>query len=410
MAIKAGQIVHVGNGVAVVRRLQTAGPGTLNVPVETIYELGNYKSVGQVRDIPDLSFSMESYDVTTEIEALLLGKDPAAVLATDVLDPANARPMDVKSAFKMGQGTSAPFDVVGSVGLPFLTLESLQYRFGLRDDARQTATLRGDSVYYNPGSTYVESTVGSGVAAQTVVSAHPAYGVDEGGVFRRILSVTAGTKRLTYGVDYTESYGAVAAGAAVTTVTVTAPVAATDSIRIMYSSPTAETLPQSIHTPVTATTPAAIRGRDIAVYLGGYDPLLPFANRLLGVQAVTADWRVTLQKDEEFGNYHFVSQDYDVPTVTGTVQVKPVDPAATLAFMQKVAGVATATHSAGATTAPVVPLDIVLHSPEDGSVLKHISVDDARFTVPGFSARVQQKLDFTVNWTSDHGDMAVSGV
>lgn len=408
MAIKAGQIIHVGNGQAVVKRLQTAGPGNVNVPVETIYELGNYKSVGQVRDIPDLSFSMESYDVTTEIEALLLGLDPSTVGPTDLLDPTNARPMDMKSAFKLGKGTATPFVVGDSVALPYLTLESLQYRFGLRDDARQTATLRGDSVYYNPGSTYVESAVGTGVAGQAVISAQPAYGVDEGGVFRRILGVTAGSKRLTYGVDYTETYGTVTAGAAITTVHVTAAVPVTDSIRIIYSSPTAETLDQTVNIPASATEPAAIRGRDIAVYLGGYDSALPFDNRLLGVQAVTADWRVTLQKDEEFGNYHFVSQDYDVPTVSGTIQVKPVDPAAMLAFMQKVAGVTDPLKSAGATSAPIIPLDIVLHSPEDGSVLKRISVDDARFTVPGFSARVQQKLDYTVNFTSDQGDMVVS--
>jgi hypothetical protein len=409
MAVKAGQIIHVGNGAVLVDRIQTGGPGTVNVPVETIYELGNYKSIGQVRDIPDLSFSMESYDVSEEIEALLLGLDPTAVLTTDVLDPANARPVDMKSVFKAGQGAAAPFDVVNSVGLPYLTLESLSYRFGLRDDARQTATLRGDSIYYNPGSTYIESAVGTGVAGQTVVTAHPAYGVDEGGVFRRILGVTAGTRRLTYGVDYTETYGAVTAGAAVTTVHLVAAVPATDDVRIMYSSPTAETLNQSVHAPVSATKPAAIRGRDIAVYLGGYDSANPYTNRLLGVQAVTADWRVNLEKDEEFGNYHFVSQDYDVPTVSGTVQVKPVDPAAMFATMQELAGITDVHKSATANTAPVVPLDVVLHSPVDGSVLKRISVPDARFTVPGFSAQVQQKLSFTINWNSDTGEMLITG-
>lgn len=409
MAIKAGQIVHVGNGAAIVKRLQTAGPGTLNVPVETIYELGNYKSVGQVRDIPDLSFSMESYDVSSEMEALLLGLDPTSVAPTDLLDPSNARPMDFKTAFKQGKGTAAPFDTIDSAGIPFLTLESLEYRFGLTDDARQTATLRGDSVYYNPGTTYVESTAGSGVAGQTVVSAHPAYGVEEGGVFRRLLNVTAGSKRLLYGVDYTEAYGTVTAGAATTTITLVNPVAVTDDVRIMYSSPTVESIPQSANVPASATAPAAIRGRDIAVYLGGYDSGNPFTNRLLGVQSATATWRVTLQKDQEFGNYHLVSQDYDVPSVTGSIGVRPVDPAAMLALMQKLGGVTDAHRSASATAAPVIPLDIVLHSPVDGSVLKHIAVDDARFTIPGFSARVQQKLDFTINFTSDQGDMVISG-
>lgn len=408
MAIKAGSIIHVGNDTVVVDRLQTAGPGTLNVPVETIYELGNYKSVAQVRDIPDLSFSLESYDVSTEIEAMLLGVDMTNA-ALYPYDPANAKPLDMKSVFKAGLGATDPYATVDSVGLPFLTLESLQYRFGLRDDARQTATLRGDSVYYNPGSTYVEKAAGTGVAGQTVATTNPAYSVTEGGVNRRVLNVTAGIKRLTFGVDYTESYGVVTDGAAITTVTLTDAVATTDDVRIMYSSPTVEEFPASVHQGV-AVKPAAIRGRDIAVYLGGYDSANPYTNRLLGVQAVTVDWKVNLQKDEEFGNYHFVDYDYiDAPGVSGTVQVKPKDAPTLIALMQQVGGAA-AFESAAATGAPVIPLDIVLHDPTTGDVLKHISSSDARFTVPGFSARVSQKLDVTINWTSDQGNLAINTV
>lgn len=409
MAIKAGQIIHVGNDTVVIDRIQTAGPGNLNIPVETIYELGNYKSVAQIRDIPDLSFALESYDVSTEIEALLLGVDPAD-LSKLPYDPASSACLDMKSVFKAGLGTADAFATVASVGLPFLAVEQLQYRFGLRDDARQTATLRGDAIYYNPGSTYVEKAVGTGVAGQVVVTVHPAFSIDEGGVTRRVLNVTASRKRLIYGVDYVETFGAVTGGAAVTTITLVKSVPITDSVQIMYSSPAVEEFPQSVHAPVSATKPAAIRGRDIAVYLGGYDSANPFTNRLLGVQACTVDWRVTLQKDEEFGNYHFVTQDYDVPTTNGTVQVKPQDSQALIALIQKITGAADATKTATATSAPVIPLDVVLHSPVDGTVLKRLHVPDARFTVPGFSARVQQKLDVTINFQSDTGSLEISKV
>lgn len=406
MAIKAGQIISVGNGAVLIDRIQSAGPGTLNVPVETIYELGNYKSVGQVRDIPDLSFALESYDVSLEIEALLLGVDPTDSSKLPY-DFALNQPLDMKSVFKAPAGSADLFAAVDSVGLPYLSLETMQYRFGLRDDARQTATLRGDSIFYNPGSTYIESTTGTNTANQTVVTTHPAYGVTEGGITRRVLSVSAGSRRLLYGVDYTEASGTVTAGAAVATLTILAAVPTTSKIRIIYSSPTVEEFPQTVHADTTVK-PAAIRGRDIAVYLGGYSSGSPGTNRLLGVQAATAEWRVTLNKDEEFGNYHIVSQDFDIPNVTGTVQVKPSDPAAFVALMQKVAGVSVVTESAPATAAPIIPLDIVLHDPVSGAVLKHISVPDARFTVPGFSARVQQKLDVTINFTSDQGSMLVS--
>lgn len=406
MAIKAGQIIHVGNDTVVIDRIQTAGPGNVNIPVETIYELGNYKSIAQIRDTPDLSFSLESFDVSTEIECLLLGETFGS--ATYPLDPANARPLDMKSVFKAGQTAAAPYDTVDSVGLPYLALEQLSYRFGLKDNARQTATLRGDAIYYNPGSTYIETTAGTNAAGQTVVTDHPAYSIDEQGTTRRVLNVMVGTRRLVFGIDYTESYGTVTSGAAVTTLTLVDAVPTTTDIQIMYASPTVETFGTGVHAAVSATRPAAIRGRDIAVYLGGYSSGSPYANRVLGIQAANVDWRVQLQKDEEFGNYHAVAQDYDVPSVTGSLQIKPADAPALIELMQQITGAAAATKTATATSAPPLELDIVLHSPDDGSVLKRLHVEDARLTVPGFQGRVQQKLDVTINFGSDTGSLEIS--
>ena len=54
MALRGGQILHVGNGVTVIDRLQVAGSGDLNIPTEKIYELGNYESVATIRDGPDI--------------------------------------------------------------------------------------------------------------------------------------------------------------------------------------------------------------------------------------------------------------------------------------------------------------------------------------------------------------------
>lgn len=407
MAIKAGQIIHVGDGTVVIDRIQTAGPTQVNVPKETIYELGNYQSVGQVFDTPDLSFSLESYDVSCEIEALMLG----VTTADGPFNPSANVPLDVASKFTAGQNATDPFAVIGSVALPYLTMESLSYRFGLRDDARQTVGLRGDAIYYNPGTTYVETNAGPLDALDdSTVTANAAYAVTEAGVTRRILGVSlTNGKRLFLGVDYTEAYGSITDGAAVTTLTLIDAVPADVSVRIVYSSPVAEDLDQGVHAVVSTSRPAAIRGRDIWVYLGGYDSGTPFVNKMLGVQAVTADWKVTLDKDEEFGNYHVISQDFDVADVSGTIQVKSVDVAAMIELMQKVSGVDPTTfHSANATNVPIIPLDVVLHSPVDGSVLKRISIDDARFTIPGFSGQVQQKLTQTINWSSDKGDMAVS--
>lgn len=487
MAIKGGSIVHVGNNAVLLDRLQTAGPGSVNIRRETIYELGNYKSVGQVSDIPDLSFTMESFDVSCAMEALLADVD---VKATHTYALEGAKKLNLKSAFKAGQGAPAEFETVGSAAVPCLSLESVSYKYGVgNNNARQTATLKGDSLYYNPGSTYIQSAAGTNVANQVVVTTHPAYAVTEGGVQRRTLAITAGNTRLLFGTDYTETYGAITAGAAVATITILAAVPTTDKIYVTYASPDVESFPQSVHalvsgvsgllteaadaldTTITVDTdladgdaiilddvpgsavtevvvvastsgagpyvvtledplvfahadaaefavyvptvkPAAIRGRDIDVYIGPAGVAGSAAEDVIGtkrhgVQSAEADWKVTLQNDEEMGNAHYVNIDYDVPQVTGSMQFKPQVYADLLTLMQDIAGTPNALQSANPTDAPLQDVQIVLKNPANGRVLKRLHIPDARFSLPGYSGRVQQKLDFTAAFTSDRGELHV---
>jgi len=467
--------------------LQTAGPGTVNIKRTTVYELGNYLSVGQVSDIPDLSFSMESYDASCAMEALLLD---VPVGSTHSFDLAQAKVLNLKSAFKPGQATLDQYGTVGSAAVPCLTLESVAYKFGVGStDASQTCTLKGDTLYYNPGSTYVQKAAGSGTAGQVIATTNPAYAVVEGGIQRRVLAITAGKTRLLLGVDYTETYGAVTGSAAITTVTLTAAVPATSSIYLTYASPTEEQFPQSVHalvsgifgtltasataasatisvsfatvagdslilddvagslvtevvqvasvtgagpyvaTLVTATAnahasgasvaqyvptvrPAALRGRDIDIYIGpagvaGSAPATTIGTKRHGVQTASVDWKVTLTNDEEFGNYHYVSIDYDVPTVTGSLAFRPQVYADLLTLVQDLSAVTDRLQSAGPSTSPPLDVQVVLKNPIDGRVLKRLHVPDARFSLPGYSGKVQQKLDLTAAFTSDTGAFKV---
>lgn len=473
--LKGGAILTVGNGVTLIDRIQSAGPGSVNIPTEKVNELGNYKSVATIRDTPDLTFSYESWDTSTECEALLTGQfagrtytgsmgaadntltgtgftaavvgrqvivptagagggdlvttiatytdathveltDPSvgAAVAVTVEETTNGfdlsvgKPIDMASQFKAGKDAASPFDVIASVAIPFLYVEQMSYRFGLRDNASQQGQLRGDTIFYNPGPCYVETSAGSGAGGQAVVTAHPAYQSAEGDE-RRVLAVTVGSKRLTFGADYVETYGAITAGAATTTVTLVDAVATTDSIRIIYASPTALSYPQNSHADVTVK-PAAIKGRDIQVYLGGYDPNdveTSQANRLTGVQSINIDWRVTLEKDEEFGNYYAVAQDFEIPTVNGSVDFKPTDAADLLSRLRQFAGISDATKVIGTASSTPLALDVVLTNPANGAVLKRFHIGDARFTIPGFTGRVLQKTVFTVPFESDEGELLI---
>lgn len=506
MAIKGGDLIHVANRI-LVDRAQTAGPGQLTINKTKIYELGNYYSLANVLDIPDLSFSCESFDVSAEFEALLTGKTynvdnslqtltitatagtytltygetPTELIAFDAvaatiqsqltaltpigagnvtvtgtgpftvqfgvadsvalltanttsltgtavvaggtgvamadgtaMKPAAAYCMDVASVFKPGVSAAAPYSVVGSVGIPYLQLESLAYKFGIAEMASQTATFKGDSVFYNPLSTFIQETAGTASAGQAIALAHPAVvyhgdvvnGSTIDGVYtpatRYILSVSLSTgSRLLPGADYNEATNTISG---VTTVTVVKAVPTTTNVRVMYASTTPTAYPQLSHAAVTAIRPAAIKGRNVEVYIGG----AALVNRWTSVQNVTLDWKVTLDKDEELGNSQVVSQSYDVPAVSGTITLKPRDYGELYAKICQVAGV-TVTEVAGALTTVPLQLLILLHSPDTGVVLKTLEVPDARFTLPGFSGKagLGSKMEVTFAFEGDSGDMTV---
>lgn len=405
MAIKGGDLIHVGNQV-LLDRAQTAGPGQVNIPQDKIYELGNYQAVGTVFDIPDLSFPVESLDASSELESMLVGKNFATDAEGTEYDISKFLPIDVASQFKKGKTDLDPYGVQVGVAVPYLNLESLSYNFGLSDNASQTATFKGDSIFYTPGSVYVQEEAGSNAANQEIVldnNAYP-YNGDVVNGTRYALAVTLKSgKRLLDGVDYSEAATGAGPDTKAVTVTVFEPVAATDTIRVSYSSDVEAVYPQASHAVASATRPAAIRGRNIRVFVGGQD----ITDQWTGVQQFTCDFRVTLDRDLEFGNSEVVAQDFDVPEVSGSIDFKPRSALQLYQRIAQVAGAASEKEVVGALQQAILPLDIVLYSPETGDALKTLRIPDARMTVPGYSGRVQQKLTVTFNFNSDGGILKV---
>lgn len=429
MAIKAGQILHVANQF-VIDRIQTAGPGDLNIPQDKVFELGNYQSVGVVRDSPDLTFNLECLDVDTEVEALLVGSaNPFADASGTAYDLANSKPIDIISPWKSPYGD---FTAVRGVALPYLYLESASYRYGLTDNAGETFSLRGDSIFYVPGTPWQDITDGATVDgdANVITFEHgPALAYTEGSNTRYALCVTVDGTRLVRGTDYTET---------ATTVTLIgdyADVSTADVISVVYGADSAtdsSEWPQTGQDPWgvsgnahlthqgLSVKPAAIRGKDIDVYFSTAIPGVdlgagvgaPVEVRWPDVQSANVDWRLTLEEDREFGNPFAVSRDAtDVPDVTGSVEIKPRNVDAFFTRLRQITGVSDVAKVVGPDSSVAGALRIVLRNPASagtsssaaGTVLKTHYVPAARFTVPGYSGQVQQKLSVTVNFQSDDG-------
>lgn len=403
MAIKAGQILHDAQGF-VVDRIQTGGVTNLNIPEEKVYELGNFKTVAVTRDTPDLSFDIESLDVTPKIEAISLFRDPTAVAPGDEFDFADAKPLDVISPFRSGQNA---FDIVRGIVIPSLTLESVAYRFGMRQNAGETFTYRGDSVYYVPGTPYYqEFTVPAGPVPSPLgpyALTNAAIPYTEAGDTYHALGVcwvdpvTGAYKRLFHGLDYTDTANDV-------TLLVAPPTGA--KLKVVYGSLTAATYPQSVNDANDVTVkPAAVRGKDIDIYVETA-PGSGVLARWTSVQSFEANRRVNLDNNEEFGNHHYVSQDYDTADVTGTVTVRPRDPADLWGKIHQITAVA-GTEVVGPNKNVQLGVEARIFDPEDHTLLKTLWVPDARFRVPNVSGRVQTKTEVSFQFTSDAGDLLV---
>lgn len=398
MAMRAGSFLTRG-GRFLLSRLQDAGPDNLNIPSTKIDELGSESSIATVYDTPDLSWSATSLDFQTDLEAVLTRVDPSTVVAGQVFDFKNAKPIDIISPWKGKYGT---FVTVAGVIVPYLLLESITYSAGVRANAQKRLTLRGDAIYYCQKTPYMKYFAAAAVLAAGAgpyTFDHTAVKTVESGADVYAYCVTlhhadGSWDRLVHGTDYTDN----SAG-----FTLTAVPAVTDTIDVAYASATTESDPESIH-PSTTTKPAALRSRDVSVIVSD-NTATPTHVTWKGVQTVEATWRVTLDPDEELGNPHYVARDYDVPEVSGSIGLRPVDAAAFMGKIAQLQGVSSTSTTLNTTGFDPMDLEIRFHHPDTGAVIETVVVDDARFQPPPVAPRVGQKQDFSLPFVSDGGHM-----
>lgn len=404
MAIKAGQILHVGSGF-LVDRIQSAGAGSVNVNTERIEELGNYQAVATIRDIPDLSFEMETFDMGTEMHEILFNAAAGDAAGTAYNVATVINPIDIISPFK-GEGL---FTTVRGLAIPYLNVESLAWNFSIDNAAALTVGLRGDSIFYIPGSVYREVFVGPGVAdvytfgagtgglagpvLKTVIDGANWFAL--GVMVEDTLTTPSTFARLRRGIDYTDT------STAVTLIGAYAGLAATTNVSIVYGHATTATYNQAVHKTVAALTPAAVKGRHIEVQLGAG------LTSWLGVQSASVEWRATLERDEEFNNPNVVDQDFDVPDVTGTITMKAATAAKLFDQILLAHGITSPDIVNAVSDPPQLDLRILVKSPISGAVIQTLRVPDAQFDPESIAGQVGNKLEVDFNFTSAGGDLDV---
>lgn len=404
MAIKAGRIITQGNNV-LIERLQTAGVNNLNINAEKIKETGNDLAVATVFDTPDLSFTLDSYDMSVATEALLAGEDYSSLSGGEVFKFTEAQPIDITQPYKSASLTS--FDTVAGAVIPYLTLDSMEYSFQVNQNAQQTATLSGDSIYLSDGVPYAE-TFGYSAGGTYSFSNGAAIPTKEQGDTIHAYSVTilwsdGSFERLFLSAgDYTDT----ASG-----FTVSGPVATRLSsdtsamIRATYvSKANIVAFPQSVHTDATIL-PAAIKSYGVDVYVSD-GASTPTWHRWPGLQSASVTWSVTAEDNDELGNPHSVSRDFDTPDVSGQVVFRPATPQSFIEWVRRITDTPN-TEAANALGTTPIPTEFHIRTKDTGQRLKTIYMPDSRYTLPGPQAQVDQKHDLTMPFNSDTGALEI---
>lgn len=403
MSIPAGDILHVG-GKNVIDRLQSAGLGTVNLPIETIRETGNREVVDKVTGEPDFTFQLESYDASTEVMAWLTGKvgagtgsaqgagdaDPEGT-SYDWLDAAE-RALNIISPWKDGTTGSAGVIEAGVIIPGYYPLK-LNQRYGVTDNSTFTVELGGGSFFYAKNAPFEDYFTGNGTT-KAFTTTHPTIHYRKGGAggetFRDVFGVLVNGDLQTEEVDFVVTGGD---GSAATITFTVAPPAAAD-VRCVYFTTAEQKYPQTVH-PAVVVKPGAVRGRNIRIVING--------ERAGNGQSFELEATVDGEVEREMGNEEIVGRTVNGTDCNGTFTVRSKDSDAFFALLTKITGVEE-DEVYGWFNDNTVELDIEIENPKNpGKLLKTVSVGDAKFQPPGTPARVNQPTDFAISWSSVTG-------
>lgn len=408
MSIRAGSILHL-SGNNVIDRIQQAGLGNVNLPIETIREVGNREVVDKIPQEPDFTFTMQDLDVSTDVMAWLTGAaagGSASAAAPGAADPEGTQynwldcvMVNIPSPWKDPTTGSAGVIEAGHL-VPGYYPTKVSYSFGVTDNASQTVELGGGSFYYGKGCPREEQFTGNGATTE-FASAEPAVhtrrGGAEGGTFRSVFGVIVDGELQTEDVDYTVTGGTEWPGSTATVKFTTAPDNGAD-IRIAYFTSAEHAFPQSVHAS-TLTKPGAVRGRNIRVLVDGV--------RVGGIQTATLEATVEGEVERELGTEDITGRVVNGTDCNGTVTIRSKNKDAFFTVMKQITGIDGEKEVFGWFNNNTVKLEIQIENPKNPSqIIKTLLVEDAKFQPPGTPAQVNQATDFAFNFSSVAGTFA----
>jgi hypothetical protein len=400
MSVLAGDILHVG-GNQIMHRVQSAGLGNVNLPTETIREVGNRDVVDIVPQEPDFTFTMQSFNTSVELLAYLTGKigGKASAEAPGASDPEgteynwdDAGYVNIASPWKKPQSGASGVVEAGFL-VPGYFPTGYTLNFGVTDNAQQQATLSGGAYFYAEGCPLEEQKAGDG-STKSFETTHPTIkyrrGGAEGESFLNIFGVIVDGAIQVIERDYEVEGGG---GSKAKVVFEDAPEAGAD-IRFCYFTTDKQEYPD-VEQASSDVLPGAVRGRNIVIRING--------ERAGGGQTFTLEASCEGEVEREMGTEDVIAYLVKGRKTEGTFTVRPKDKDDFFKLLRQITGI-TKGEVFGWFNNHTVQLDVEIQNPKNpAKLLKTVRVDDAKFQPPGQQAQVNTATDFAVQYASVQG-------
>ena len=357
-------------------------------PTTPVDELSRKLHVGTTTDIPDVTVTVEAFDVTHNTFAYLTGYTPATFPAS------GASVTDLKNIDAIGQiRDSSTLNIVNALYVKRGIVTGIDASFEVRGNSTVSYTISSNSKKeYSQPVRYESKTVASGSDIFTL-SLTPSYLTRTSGYVIDSYKFTPSTRAGAFldegtGKDFTVN-------GATLTFSPTA-VSANDIVWVTYCNATAKTFEN-----LDDASPAAIQGK--------YVPLTISVSNIPRVQSATIRAAFASEAVLEMGGLGKpVGYEIGIPDVTGDISVLKTDNAL-LSILEAVSAPVENDLEFAKTT---LPLKIQLKDPRNpGNTVLTYYVPSITITAEGDEDTVNQGMNETFSWQSTTGELIImSGV
>lgn len=361
----------------------------VNLPSTDIDELGNPQHAGVTTDVPEVTATFQAMDVSVKIFAALTGNDASSYPAAGV-DINELGDIDVIGVIK----DAVVSDYVKSVHLRQCRIESFTFTYAVDGESTEEYTAVGSKKRWFKNDVVVDTFSGSPLTSPVSLSETP-------------VQLKNGDYAMTFTLDgeYLEEVsGAPSSGEyqySAGDIIFDDSGSPTDAVAVYQASPAGNNWSNVSDT----TIPAAIRGKDVPVYIA--------ANSIPRVQSVTIRGTIPLERIEEMGNREAVGYISHVPQVTGDITVLDTDTELIALFATGQTSPADTEFDVCEFTNSGISLEVRLLDPAEGcneqsrTVLKTVRIPEITITSEGHTTNVGGNAQQTFAFRSTTGECLV---